>query len=63
MIGALCAVERVGQRRAQGAWVRVEGELWQAISSAPLQPAQTVRIVGRDGLTLEVVPVAPGGQG
>jgi membrane-bound serine protease (ClpP class) len=59
LIGALCTVEQIGQRRAQEGWVRVEGELWRAISSEPLQPEQTVRIVGRDGLTLEVIPVAP----
>lgn len=57
MVGALCTVERVGQRRGHEAWVRVEGELWRAISSAVLRPEQTVRVIKRDGLTLEVVPV------
>ena len=60
LIGALCTVEQIGQRRAQDAWVRVEGELWRATSREPLAPAQTVRIVGRRGLTLEVVPAGPG---
>jgi membrane-bound serine protease (ClpP class) len=57
LVGELCTVEQVGQRRAQEAWVRVEGELWRAISSVPLRPEQRARIVGRTGLTLEVLPV------
>lgn len=57
LVGALCTVERVGQRRGHEAWVRVEGELWRAISSAVLHPEQTVRVIKREGLTLEVVPV------
>lgn len=56
LVGALCTVEQIGQRSVHEAWVRVEGELWHAISSAPLHAAQTVRIVGRSGLRLEVVP-------
>jgi membrane-bound serine protease (ClpP class) len=54
LIGALARVENV---RDGEAWVRIEGEIWQAVSSLPLAPAQAVRIVGRKGLTLEVVPV------
>ena len=56
LVGALCTVERTDARQAHAAWVRVDGELWQAISSAELAPDQTVRIVGRCGLRLEVVP-------
>lgn len=55
LVGALVTVEQVGERRAHEGWVRAEGELWHAISSTPLRPLQTVRIVGRSGLTLEVV--------
>jgi membrane-bound serine protease (ClpP class) len=36
--------------------VRVLGESWQAVSSAPLRRGQTVRITGLDGLTLIVDP-------
>ncbi|MCC2956289.1 nodulation protein NfeD [Massilia sp. IC2-477] len=61
LIGMLCTVEQTGPRRANDAWVRVEGELWRAVSSTPLAAQQQVRIVGRDGLTLEVVP-ADGGK-
>ena len=57
MIGMLCSVERHDAARPHEGWVRVEGELWHAISAAPLHPAQTVRIVGRAGLVLEVLPV------
>ncbi|KFI05794.1 serine protease [Massilia sp. BSC265] len=56
MIGTLCSVERHDAARPHEGWVRVEGELWHAISATPLLPAQTVRIVGRSGLILEVVP-------
>jgi len=36
--------------------VRVQGELWRARCEAGAEPGQTVRIVGRDGLTLLVEP-------
>jgi membrane-bound serine protease (ClpP class) len=37
-------------------WVRLRGETWRAVSSAPLAPSQKVRVVARNGLVLEVVP-------
>jgi len=36
--------------------VFVEGEYWNALSEAPLEPGQTVEIVGVNGLTLKVKP-------
>ena len=36
--------------------VRVHGELWNATSRAPVREGQRLRIVRRDGLTLEVEP-------
>ena len=39
--------------------VRVQGELWQARSEAPLVPGQRVRVVGREGLILEVERLTP----
>jgi membrane-bound serine protease (ClpP class) len=36
--------------------VRVEGELWRARCEAGVEAGRTVRIVGRDGLTLLVEP-------
>ncbi|WP_373889870.1 nodulation protein NfeD [Massilia sp. H6] len=58
LIGSLCAVETVAATNTREGWVRVEGELWRVVSVAPLQPAQTVQVVGRAGLTLKVVPLA-----
>jgi membrane-bound serine protease (ClpP class) len=37
-------------------WVRVQGEIWRAHSTTPLQPGRRVRIVGRHGLVLDVAP-------
>jgi membrane-bound serine protease (ClpP class) len=34
--------------------VRLEGEIWSARSVSPIRPAGTVRVVGREGLTLIV---------
>ena len=36
--------------------VRVQGELWRARCDAGAEPGETVRIVGREGLTLLVEP-------
>jgi membrane-bound serine protease (ClpP class) len=59
LIGATATVENIVQDGAHAAWIRLEGELWQASSGLPLSQSQTVRVVGRQGLTLEVVPVEP----
>jgi len=39
-----------------GGKVFVEGELWNAISDAPIQPGQPAEIVGLEGLTLRLKP-------
>jgi membrane-bound serine protease (ClpP class) len=39
-----------------GSWAQVRGESWQVSSAAPLHQGQGVRVVGRHGLLLEVVP-------
>ena len=36
--------------------VRVQGELWRALCEPGAEPGETVRIVGREGLTLLVEP-------
>jgi membrane-bound serine protease (ClpP class) len=59
LIGATATVENIVQDGAHAAWILLEGELWQASSGLPLSQSQTVRVVGRQGLTLEVVPVEP----
>jgi membrane-bound serine protease (ClpP class) len=64
LIGATARVESVARAGGREGWIRIEGELWQAASGLPLSQSQTVRVVGRKGLTLEVVPIepTPGGQ-
>jgi membrane-bound serine protease (ClpP class) len=64
LIGATARVERVAHGGDREGWIRIEGELWQAASGLPLSQSQTVRVVGRKGLTLQVVPIdiAAGGQ-
>jgi len=47
------AVTPVGQTSGK---VFVEGELWNAISDAPIQPGQPAEIVGIEGLTLKLKP-------
>ena len=42
-------------RRGSG-HVFVQGERWQAVSSVPLKRGQPVKVVGVDGLTLQVTP-------
>jgi membrane-bound serine protease (ClpP class) len=63
LIGATATVEDIAPGGDRAGWVRIEGELWHAASGQPLAPQQTVRVVGRKGLTLEVVPIdsPPGG--
>ena len=38
-------------------WVRVHSELWRARSSHPLSSGQAVRVTGKEGLVLTVVPI------
>lgn len=42
----------------QTGFVRVRGEIWRAMSSAPIKEGQRLRILKVDGLTLEVAPDA-----
>jgi len=39
-------------------WARVHGELWQVRSTQTLTPGQHIRVTGREGLTLVVMPQA-----
>jgi membrane-bound serine protease (ClpP class) len=54
--------EMIGMRGEIVAWsdargsVRVHGEIWSARANRPLQVNDTVRVVGREGLTLIVEP-------
>lgn len=42
--------------------VRVHGEVWSARAEAPLLPSTRVEVVARDGLKLDVRPIAPPGD-
>jgi membrane-bound serine protease (ClpP class) len=53
-------VGRVGQAQedfAAEGYVQLQGELWKAVSGAPVRRGQTVKVVSRDGLVLRVEPV------
>ena len=47
---ALAAFDRSGP-------VRIRGEIWNAVTRAPVQSGQRLRVVRVDGLTLEVEPL------
>lgn len=55
MVGSLAEIERIGDIPTE-AWAQVRGETWRVVSKTPLQRAQQVRVIGRKGLVLEVVP-------
>lgn len=46
-----------------GSWVRIHGETWRIRSSVLLRPGQKVRVVARQGLVLDVVPLENHEQG
>ena len=46
------------ERLAAAGRVRVRGEIWNAVSSIPLEPGTEVEITGVDGLLLHVRPLA-----
>lgn len=45
------------QRDRYTGMVRMHGEMWRAVSSQPIALGERLKVVGRDGLTLEVEPV------
>jgi membrane-bound serine protease (ClpP class) len=40
-------------------YVRIRGEIWQAVSTVPVRQGQAVRVRAMEGLVLEVTPVEP----
>jgi membrane-bound serine protease (ClpP class) len=48
---------------AQGAWMRLRGERWRVQSDAPLHRGQRVRVIGRQGLVLQVKPMQAASAG
>jgi membrane-bound serine protease (ClpP class) len=56
MLGRI--VPALGRIDATGGRVFIEGEIWNAVSDAPIEPDQPVEIVAVEGLTLKVRPRA-----
>jgi len=59
MIGSIVDVVSVAEGAEREGWVRIEGELWRAVSDVPLRRAQKVKVVAREGLAVAVVPMEP----
>jgi membrane-bound serine protease (ClpP class) len=55
------ALTEIGPR--QPGQMRVHGEIWRAVSDAPVASGQRLRVVGADGLTLHVQPEEPESPG
>lgn len=55
MLGRI--VPALGRIDATGGQVFIEGELWNAVSAAPVEKDQPVEVVELDGLTLKVKPI------
>jgi membrane-bound serine protease (ClpP class) len=51
-----------GRANSGTGWARVHGERWRVESSEPLPAGRTVRVTGRHGLTLTVVPANAASQ-
>ena len=51
--------EMLGAATREG-WANVGGETWRVLTDTPLVDRQRVRVVGRRGRVLQVVPVEPG---
>jgi membrane-bound serine protease (ClpP class) len=62
--GLMDAMGVARERLAPEGLVLVQGELWRAVAQgAPVEPGETVRVVGVNGLTLNVVKPQDGGAG
>ncbi|MCY1336669.1 hypothetical protein D3C76_383300 [compost metagenome] len=53
LVGSLATVSAVAENDHSG-WIQLEGEQWQVDSAEPLSAGQRVRVLGRNGLRLEV---------
>ena len=54
------AARELGAKRLSLAVVRLQGERWRVSSEAPLQAGQTVRVLARDGVLLQVTAAEDG---
>jgi membrane-bound serine protease (ClpP class) len=60
LIGSIAEMQESTQREG---WALLRGETWRVVSNTPLQRAQKVRVVARNGLVLEVVPAGNNEKG
>ena len=60
LIGSVAEVVHTTQREG---WAHLHGETWRVTSKTPLRLAQEVRVIARNGLVLEVVPVGSNKEG
>ena len=60
LIGSIAEMQESTQREG---WALLRGETWRVVSNTPLQRGQKVRVVARNGLVLEVVPVGNNEKG
>lgn len=60
LLGSITAVTALQADNHHG-WVQLEGERWQVTSKTPLRRGQTVRVIARKGLLLEVAAADSGG--
>ena len=57
LIGCTARISAVEPGNPLGGWVLLQGEHWQVLSQAPLQPGQQVRVLARKGVLLDVAAV------
>lgn len=64
LLGSVTPITGLQGTNAYSGWVQLQGERWQVLSATPLQPGQQVRVVGRNGLRLQVAAAdaAPNGE-
>lgn len=54
LLGSVTAITTVQPGDAHNGWIQLQGERWQVLCATPLQIGQSVRVVARKGLMLEV---------
>jgi membrane-bound serine protease (ClpP class) len=59
LIGELAEIVDDAQGRY---WARLQGEIWRVNSTVPLRRGQMVRVLGRNGLVLDVAPADTKGE-
>jgi membrane-bound serine protease (ClpP class) len=63
LVGSLVTVTQVTADNPFCGSVQAQGEQWQVQCATPLQPGQSVRVIARHGVRLEVSATAPTAQG